>query len=111
VPPERSPYKSEGGNDYESPIRLIGGSENHRIRKVTRVALRPTFETYFPHVAVGGGDYATNALSSTGDSPVSGNLILTDQQGGSFVAIALVKYQELLTVIPVISGKAPSIPD
>jgi len=65
---------------------LIGDSENHRIRKVTKVTLTPGSETYFPHMTVGGGYYTTIALSNTGDSPVSGNLILTDQQGQPLTA-------------------------
>jgi len=62
---------------------LIGDSGNRRIRKVTWTS---GSETYFPHVTVGGGYYTTLALSNTGDSPISGDLILTDQQGQPLTA-------------------------
>jgi sugar lactone lactonase YvrE len=57
---------------------FIGDRGNRRIRKVV---WSPGSETYFPHVAVGGGYYTTFSLSNTGDSAISGDLILTDQQG------------------------------
>jgi hypothetical protein len=38
-------------------------------------------------------------------------MVLRAQEGGSFVAVALVQHQKMFTVIPVIPGKASSIPD
>lgn len=62
---------------------LIGDSGNLRIRKVTWAAAS---DSYFAHVAVGGGYYTTFALTNTGDSTIAGNLVLTDQQGQPLVA-------------------------
>ena len=65
---------------------LIGDRGNYRIRKVTST---PSSETYFPHVTVGGGYYTTFALSNTGDTPISGDIVLTDQQGQALTASAM----------------------
>jgi hypothetical protein len=62
---------------------LIGDSGNLRIRKVTFAA---GSETFFSQVAVGGGYHTTFSLSNTGDSAISGNLVLSDQQGLPLVA-------------------------
>jgi hypothetical protein len=40
-----------------------------------------------------------------------GSLVLRGQSGASFVAVALLQKQGLYTVIPLIPGKAPGIPD
>ena len=63
---------------------LIGDSGNRRIRKVAWAA---GSETFFPHIAVGGGYSTTFALTNTGDSAISGNLILTDRQGQPLTAL------------------------
>jgi hypothetical protein len=65
---------------------LIGDRGNYRIRKVTST---PGSETYFPHVTVGGGYYTTFALSNTGDTTISGEIVLTDQQGQPLTASAM----------------------
>ncbi len=62
---------------------LIGDSGNRRIRKVTFAA---NSEIFFSQVAVGGGYHTTFALSNIGDSAISGNLVLTDQQGQPLTA-------------------------
>jgi hypothetical protein len=62
---------------------LIGDSGNRRIRKVTWAA---GSEILFPHVAVGGGYSTTFTLTNTGDSAISGDLNLTDQQGQPLTA-------------------------
>ena len=62
---------------------LVGDSGNLRIRKVTFTA---SSEIFFSQVAVGGGYHTTFALSNTGDSAISGNLALTDQQGQPIIA-------------------------
>jgi hypothetical protein len=41
----------------------------------------------------------------------NGSLVLRGQSGASFIAVALLQKQGLFTVIPLISGKAPGIPD
>jgi hypothetical protein len=41
----------------------------------------------------------------------NGSLVLRGQAGASFIAVALLQKQGLFTVIPLISGKAPGIPD
>jgi len=58
-------------------------SNDRRIRKVTSTS---GSETNFPHVTIGGGYYTTFALSDTGDSAISGDLILADQQGQPLIA-------------------------
>jgi hypothetical protein len=40
-----------------------------------------------------------------------GSLVLRGQAGASFIAVALVQKQGLFTVIPLIPGKAPGVPD
>jgi alpha-tubulin suppressor-like RCC1 family protein len=40
--------------------------------------------TFFPQLAVGGGYSTTVALSNTGSTAISGNLVLRDQQGNAF---------------------------
>jgi hypothetical protein len=40
--------------------------------------------TFFPQVAVGNGYSTTFTLGNTGATPISGNLLLTDQQGNPF---------------------------
>jgi hypothetical protein len=60
---------------------LIGDDKNFRVRKVTWVT-----ETFFAHIAVGGGYSTTVALTNTGDSAISGTLILTDPQGQPLTA-------------------------
>jgi len=60
---------------------LIADSGNFRVRKVTWGT-----ETFFAHVAVGGGYSTTVTLTNTGDSAISGNLILTDPQGQHLTA-------------------------
>jgi hypothetical protein len=40
-----------------------------------------------------------------------GTVVLKAQSGGTFVAVALIQDQALFTVVPVIEGKAPHIPD
>jgi sugar lactone lactonase YvrE len=50
---------------------------NNRIRKVTALPA----DTYFPQVAIGGGWSTTFTLINTGPNIVSGNLILSDNQG------------------------------
>ena len=62
---------------------LIGDRGNRRIRKVV---WSPGSETYFPHVTIGGGYCTTFSLSNTGDTAISGDLILTDQQGEPLTA-------------------------
>jgi sugar lactone lactonase YvrE len=62
---------------------MIGDLGNLRIRKVSLAAAS---ESYFAHVAVGGGYYTTFALTNTGDSAIAGNLILTDQHGQPLTA-------------------------
>lgn len=44
-------------------------------------------------------------------SQFKGSIVLRAQEGGSFVAVALKYYHSLFTVIPVIPGKASSVPD
>ena len=41
----------------------------------------------------------------------NGSLVLRGQAGASFIAVALLQKQSLFTVIPLISGKAPGIPN
>ncbi len=60
---------------------LIADSDNLRVRKVTWVK-----ETFFAHVAVGGGYSTTVTLTNTGDSAISGSLMLTDPQGQPLTA-------------------------
>jgi hypothetical protein len=40
-----------------------------------------------------------------------GTLVLSGQNGATFAAVALVDKQGIFSVIPIISGKAPGIPD
>jgi sugar lactone lactonase YvrE len=40
-----------------------------------------------------------------------GSLVLRGQSGATFIAVALVEKQGLLTVIPLVSGKAPGVPN
>jgi hypothetical protein len=40
-----------------------------------------------------------------------GSIVLRAQGGGTFVAVAFVWNQQVFTVMPVISGKAPNIPN
>jgi hypothetical protein len=56
----------------------IADVDSHAVRKVT---FSNDSETYFPQVAIGGGYSTTFAVTNTGDTSSSGNLILTDQQG------------------------------
>lgn len=60
---------------------LIADSDNFRVRKVTWGT-----ETFFAHVAVGGGYSTTVTLTNTGDSTISGSLMLTDSQGQPLTA-------------------------
>jgi hypothetical protein len=46
-----------------------------------------------------------------GRTNFKGSLVLRGQSGATFVAVALVEKQGVLTVIPVISGKAPGVPN
>ncbi len=65
---------------------VIADSDNFRVRKVTWATDAWATNTYFAHVAVGGGYSTTFALTNTGDSAISGSLILTDSQGQSLTA-------------------------
>jgi sugar lactone lactonase YvrE len=56
----------------------IADQSNHVVRKVTFAIAS---EVFFPQVAVGGGYSTTFAITNTGATVSSGNLILTDQQG------------------------------
>jgi sugar lactone lactonase YvrE len=56
----------------------IANSGSDRIRRVEAVNVATTF---FPQVAVGGGYSTLFTITNTGVASVSGNLILTDQQG------------------------------
>jgi hypothetical protein len=49
--------------------------------------------------------------SFSGRNDFKGSLVLRGQNGATFVAVALNYKQNLLTVIPLISGKAPGIPN
>jgi len=40
-----------------------------------------------------------------------GSMVLRAQEGGSFVAVALLQHQKMFTVVPVIPGKASNVPD
>jgi len=44
-------------------------------------------------------------------SQFKGSMVLRAQEGGTFVAVALMQREKLFTVIPVIPGKASIIPD
>jgi sugar lactone lactonase YvrE len=57
----------------------ISDAGNARIRQV--IAAVP-LNTYFPQVVIGGSWSTSFSLSNTGSSAVSGNLNLTDNQGG-----------------------------
>ncbi len=65
---------------------LIGDDKNFRVRKVVLSSPIWKTETFFAHVAVGGGYTTTVTLTNTGDSPISGSLILTDSQGQPLTA-------------------------
>jgi hypothetical protein len=58
---------------------FIADEGNNRIRKVSAF-----WDAYFPQVAIGGSWSTSFALSNTGSTTVSGNLILTDYQGNPF---------------------------
>jgi len=62
---------------------LIGDTNNFRVRKVSRAI---GSETRFAHIAVGDGYSTTVTLTNTGDTPISGNLILTDPMGQPLTA-------------------------
>jgi hypothetical protein len=44
-------------------------------------------------------------------SQFKGSIVLSGQGQATFVAVALVQNQNLFSVVPVIVGKAPSIPE
>jgi trimeric autotransporter adhesin len=60
---------------------FIADYYNSRIRKVTSAS---TSDAYFPQVAIGGGWSTSFILSNTGSTVISGNLILTDNEGNPF---------------------------
>jgi hypothetical protein len=46
-----------------------------------------------------------------GFSDFEGTVVLTTQSGGAFIAVGLIQNQALFTVVPVVPGMAPSIPE
>jgi hypothetical protein len=44
-------------------------------------------------------------------STFEGSVVLRAQSAGAFVAVGLIQNQTLFTVVPVVPGKAPHIPD
>ncbi len=64
----------------------IADSDNNRIRKVS---FQASIETFFPQVAIGGGYSTLFTLNNTEATPVSANLVLTDQQGNPLTVNAI----------------------
>jgi hypothetical protein len=60
---------------------------------------------------VPGQQIARYLWQDLGHTDFKGSLVLRGQDGATFVAVALVEKQGVLTAIPLISGKAPGVPD
>jgi hypothetical protein len=58
-----------------------------------------------------GQQVATYLWQTLGVTNFKGSLVLRGQNNATFVAVAFVEKQGVMTAIPVISGKAPGVPN
>jgi len=106
------PVDIDGSQDKQLAYAIANPGSQTIVIKVALVGQDGTLIEDSETVTLGPGEQMAQYLrQELVRTSFKGSLVLRGQAGATFVALGLLDKQGIFTVIPVISGKAPGVPD